>query len=366
MIVFAHRRKPVDRGGPAAMVVAAGLMAALCAGCGATTTDTAGSSTASTQLTQSSTSASTPTPTALGPDCGIEAANSLAGVFENLPRTKSKAVCPADVDAALAGPEATADLTDVAAAVLGLTDLHIGSEPPGPDGIAYMRVFVGKTKGDSGGPFVEAFLDGLGADARNGTVTLGEEVVQHFVLPDGGDGYAYSRGQNVAVGFMTPLSELHVLDQATVQEPAKDAFFRVISSLNGTPIAADARPELGPGTNPLGRGNYSSPDDPGWVYFTTDSGQHCGISPDGTVAGCDAVTADAPSDTNQTIVDDSGAPARYVQSDTVTFTRDVDVLLGGHRLENGRATCNVGYQGTVTCRIGEHGFTIAGHYGELE
>lgn len=165
---------------------------------------------------------------------------------------------------------------------------------------------------------------------------------------------------------MTPLSELRVLDQATVQEPAKDAFFRIISAHNGTPIAADTRPQLGPRTNPLGRGNYSSPDDPGWVFFTTDSGQHCGISPDGTIAGCDDVTAEAPSDTNQTIVDDSGAPARYVKSDTTTFTRDVDVLLGGHRIENGSATCNVGYQGTVSCRIGEHGFTIAGHYGELE
>jgi hypothetical protein len=55
-----------------------------------------------------------------------------------------------------------------------------------------------------------------------------------------------------------------------------------------------------------------------------------------------------------------------VASDTATFTRDVDVLLGGHRIDNGNASCSVGYQGTVSCTIGEHGFTIASLYGELK
>ena len=44
-------------------------------------------------------------------------------------------------------------------------------------------------------------------------------------------------------------------------------------------------------------------------------------------------------------------------SDTLTFTRDVDVLPEGHQLRNGDAFCLVGYQGSVSCATGEHGFT---------
>lgn len=72
-----------------------------------------------------------------------------------------------------------------------------------------------------------------------------------------------------------------------------------------------------------------------------------------------------PSGANQTVVDAS-APARYAYSDTPTFTRDVDVLLEGHRLENGDATCGVGYQGTVHCVIGEHSFVVSSQSGVLE
>ena len=44
------------------------------------------------------------------------------------------------------------------------------------------------------------------------------------------------------------------------------------------------------------------------------------------MAGCDFVPDSAPEGTNQTIVDSAGA--RYVHSDTPTFTRDVDALFG--------------------------------------
>ena len=59
-----------------------------------------------------------------------------------------------------------------------------------------------------------------------------------------------------------------------------------------TPAAADTYPEA--------QGHYTSPEDPGWVYFLSPPGYGgsrdgravnqfgCGIGPDGTV-GCDAV-----------------------------------------------------------------------------
>jgi hypothetical protein len=103
---------------------------------------------------------------------------------------------------------------------------------------------------------------------------------------------------------------------------------------------------------------------PPWIFFKTEAGQSCGIGPNGTVAGCDNITAEAPEGTNQTVVRDSTA-ASYISSDTPTFIREVDILPAGHRLDNGGATCSVGHQGTVGCTIGEHGCTIASQYGEL-
>jgi hypothetical protein len=50
--------------------------------------------------------------------------------------------------------------------------------------------------------------------------------------------------------------------------------------------------------------------------------------------------------------------------DTPMFTRDVDILLEGHRLGNGDARCAVGYQGALSCHIGEHGFAFASIWGE--
>ncbi|MDT5014926.1 MAG: hypothetical protein QOD39_1086, partial [Mycobacterium sp.] len=74
---------------------------------------------------------------------------------------------------------------------------------------------------------------------------------------------------------------------------------------------------------------------------------------------------DAPAETNQTVVNSWG-PAEYTDSTTPTFTRDVDVLPEGQRLENWGATCGVEPDATVTCRTyGEHGFAIATTYGEL-
>jgi hypothetical protein len=128
---------------------------------------------------------------------------------------------------------------------------------------------------------------------------------------------------------------------------------------------------------PVADGNYTSAADPGWVYFLSPRGYGgqrdgqpvdqfgCGIGPDGTV-GCDVVPKPMQiSDEPPTVVppgaDQTVAtpwqPAEYRQSDTLTFTRDVDVLPEGHQLRNGDAFCLVGYQGSVSCTTGEHGFT---------
>jgi hypothetical protein len=57
--------------------------------------------------------------------------------------------------------------------------------------------------------------------------------------------------------------------------------------------------------------------------------------------------------------------ASYRHSDAPTFTRDVDVLPEGHRLVNGGAACAVGYQSTVHCETGDHGFVQSSLWGLL-
>ena len=81
--------------------------------------------------------------------------------------------------------------------------------------------------------------------------------------------------------------------------------------------------------------------------------------------GCEAVPDDAPLGTNQTIVN-SWAPAEYVHSDTASFTRDVDVLPEGYRLENWGATCAVEEHDAVRCETyNDHGFAVSADHGEL-
>jgi hypothetical protein len=116
---------------------------------------------------------------------------------------------------------------------------------------------------------------------------------------------------------------------------------------------------------PVAQGSYTTPTDFYFVYFKTPDGRSCGIGPNGGPVGCDAVPKDAPAETNQTVVNSWG-PAEYRHSDTASFTRDVDVLPEGYRLENWGASCGVGHQGTVHCKTyNEHGFVISSVYGVL-
>lgn len=160
------------------------------------------------------------------------------------------------------------------------------------------------------------------------------------------------------------------------------------------PAASPAAAEpTDPGTWPVAEGNFTTPDDPGWIFFRPSGfgPGGCGIGPDGTI-GCDIVPgrwADGtpiqagqpgppgsyscgglrcplpPPGTNQTIAS-AQEPAHYVYSNPSNFTREVDVLPAGQRLVNGNAWCYVGYQGTVSCSSGENGFTLSATYGILQ
>jgi hypothetical protein len=142
----------------------------------------------------------------------------------------------------------------------------------------------------------------------------------------------------------------------------------------------------------VAQGHYTSPGDPGWIYFVpaetlatgvepitgTRDGRPvkqfgCGIGPDGTV-GCDAVPnpvqiGDAPPTivppgANQVIASPE-KPAQYRHSDVLTFTRNVDLLPSGVTLVNGGASCTVGWQGSVSCETRGHGFTHYSYMGYL-
>ncbi|MEV6334730.1 hypothetical protein AB0M12_08425 [Nocardia vinacea] len=109
-------------------------------------------------------------------------------------------------------------------------------------------------------------------------------------------------------------------------------------------------------------------DDPhyrGAVFFQSPDGRNCGFFLNGP-AGCDAVPIDAPPGTNQ-VRSSTVEAAHFVTADQTTFTYPggAQVLPEGQKVAVGGTTCGIGYQGTVTCETGAHGFTIAATYGVL-
>ena len=272
---------------------------------------------------------------------------------------------PSEAGPGSADPEVAADLCGVAAAELSPANSKIGD-----DHYTALKVLAGNAKSDNGEAVVDAFLSRLGPDARNGTVELDGRIVPSFVTSSG-DGYAYAVGPTVVIGYVIPSSTIAIgLDPAATQESAKGAYTRIIAAADGKPISDRFFPGTGTESYPLARGRYTTPGDPGWIYFKTDDFKgaipmHCGIAPGGTMAGCDLIPVNsAPAGTNQTVVDGS-SPAHYIHSDTTTFTRDVDVLTAGHRLENGPALCWMNYQCSVHCEVGEHNFVVNRQYGTL-
>lgn len=112
---------------------------------------------------------------------------------------------------------------------------------------------------------------------------------------------------------------------------------------------------------PLAEGDYAAtgPGNYGWVFFRTSDGRSCGIAPNGGPVGCDAVPADAPPGTNQTVATGWSA-AQYRTSDTATFTRDAPVLPDGQRVQTLGAACAVDDDGAVHCQTqGNHGFILS-------
>ncbi len=272
-----------------------------------------------------------------------------------------KEICASDVGPGLAGADGVAGLSDLAAA-------EVSDTYQSPDAVV-LKALVGKAQSGNAGAFADAFLSRVG-ETRNDTVTLDGHAVRYFNTP-GAEGYAYAEGPTVVIGYISPTPP--GFDRAGNQEVAKELFTRVMAAATGRPIPADSNDRARSGIEGYspGRGRYTTPDDPGWVFFKTDSikgipSTYCGIGPNGTLAGCDLVPGkDVPEGMNQTVVE-AAAPAHYARSDTPTFTRDVDVLLDGHRLDNGQASCGRGYQGTVHCVIGDHSFVVSSNYGILK
>jgi hypothetical protein len=291
---------------------------------------------------------------AAGQNCGGRTA-AFSAAFDGLPKDLSVVpVCPADIGPGFADPKPTVQFSTLTAGEI--TDTSIS-----PDVVA-LDVLVATLDEGGGEAFVDGLFSRLGADARGGTVTLDGKLVQYINVPGGPTGYAYGAGPTVVVGYVKappgpPSSNYGAM-------AARTAYTHVLAIATGAPL-----PDIPPPANsldqwPLARGHYSSPTDPGWIYFRTPTEKEgvytysCGIAPGGTQAGCDFVPENAPEGTNQTIVDSAGA--RYIQSDTPTFTRDVDALPAGERLENGPAACGSTYQSAVTCRIGGHKFITNG------
>lgn len=153
-------------------------------------------------------------------------------------------------------------------------------------------------------------------------------------------------------------------------------------SVSSTAIATPTDP----GAWPVAQGDFTTPGEPGWIYFKPQGsgGLGCGIGPDGTV-GCDILVARwpdgsvvqegqpgppgyyscegrncplPPPGTNQIIAGPQD-PAHYAQADVLTFTRDVDLLPTGFRLVNGNAACRLSQQGVLACTTGDNGFSIS-------
>jgi hypothetical protein len=292
---------------------------------------------------------------ATGQNC-TEPTQAYSSAFDGLPDDLSVVpICPTDVGPGFADPKPSAQFSTLTAGQV--TDVGLS-----PD-ITVLSVLVGTLEKGGAEAYVDGVFSRLGPDARGGSVILDGKTVQYINVPGGPAGYAYGVGDTVVIGYVKapagpPSSNYGALS-------ARDAYTRVLAIATGA-----ALPDLPPPANgldqwPLARGRFTTPADPGWVYFRTPAEKEgvysffCGIAPGGTLAGCDFVPAGAAEGTNQTIVDATGA--RYVHSDTPTFTRDVDALFAGERLENGPAACGSTYQGAVTCRIGEHRFVTNGH-----
>ena len=121
-------------------------------------------------------------PSAAAVDCTQNNAN--ADLLAKVPEFIGVTLDPGAVGPGSAGP-AIAHLCDVAAAEFQPSNSTIGG-----DHYTALKAFAATAKSGNGEDFVDAFLSGLGAGARNRTVEMDERIVQSFVTSSG-DGLAY-------------------------------------------------------------------------------------------------------------------------------------------------------------------------------
>lgn len=263
---------------------------------------------------------------------------------------RAEPICVADVGPGLEAPDLAAEFSSVVAGHVKNAERMTGTD------LDLLGVLVGTLKSGTGEDFVARLFSRLGPDATNGTARIADRTMQFIDLrPEGPRGYAYGKGEKVVIAYArSPLGPpSHPLMALEITEAVADI-------LPGNTVGSDPSPTApaddGIADWPLAHGNFSSPTDPGWVYFRTDGEGvaeiHCGISPDGSMVGCDFARTPygAPEGTNQLILDGSGL--RYAQSRTPTFTRpDVDIVWIGERIENGPAACRVTDQAPLFCRV---------------
>jgi len=303
-------------------------------------------------------------PPAAAVECGAHTA-AFSEAFDGLPYYFAPTpICATDVGPGLRAMNLDQHFGTVTAAEVTQTNVWVS---PTQHGQLLLGVLVGTLASGGGADFVASYVQSLGPDAAHGTVALDGRTVDYLDVPGGPRGYAYGEGSTVAIGFVrSPLgAESHDIAASS----ARQVYTRVLAKAFGVTLPELPQPDDGLDQWPLARGSFTTPTDAGWMYFRTPTEKagvtayHCGIAPGGVIAGCDYVPGDAPAGTNQTIVDAAGA--RYIHSDEATFTRDVDALPAGERLESGSAACGTTYQGGVTCRLGAHKFVVSG-YGYLE
>lgn len=140
----------------------------------------------------------------------------------------------------------------------------------------------------------------------------------------------------------------------------------VLGGLTATATPAAAAPgDLDPLT-PVDNTQYRGGAKDASVFFQTPDGRNCAIFWNNGPVGCDAAPTDAPPETNQLRTSVTEA-AHFRNSPEPTFTlpEGATVLPEGHKITLANATCGMGYQGAVTCEVGDHGFTLAATYSEL-
>jgi hypothetical protein len=297
----------------------------------------------------------TPSPTAAA-DCS-KRTGAFSEAFGGLPQSmRVIPICVADVGPGLADIDVAAEFSSVATGEVR----YINSPMHGEDELVILGVRVGTLKSGNGADFVARLMSRLGPEAASGTVKITGHTVQYINLASGGPrGYAYGQDRTVVVGYVRPTLDppVHPLMPLEVNT----AITEVIADNTVGPPAPNETGYID--RWPLARGNYTTPTDSGRVYFRTDGKSvtlfHCGIAPNGAMAGCDfdPPLDGTPEGTNQIVLDASGL--HHKRSDTPTFTRpDVDIVRIGERVENGPAACTVTDQAPVACRIADNGSVI--------